>query len=89
MDTNAGQFVQEDRAEQWMQRLTVGEIVKIKDEELEVVKIEGRECTLKLRSAAERFGEVDMDALRESLRVSSFAPVIKGKDRKLRDKRKR
>ncbi len=88
MNTDTGQFVEEDRAEQWMQRLTIGEIIKIKGEELEVVKIEGRECTLKLLSAAERFGKADMDALREMTRKPLFEQP-EGKDRKNRDKRHR
>jgi len=54
MDTNAGEFVGEERAEAWMQRIEVGEIVKIKGEKLEVVRIEKREITLKLLSAYER-----------------------------------
>lgn len=61
MDSMSGQFVEEDRAEKWMARVEVGEIVKIKGEELEIVKIEGREMTLKLLSAEERM------TLRESL----------------------
>lgn len=54
MDSNAGEFIEEKRAEVWMQRIEVGEVIKIKDEELEVVKIETREITLKLLSAHER-----------------------------------
>lgn len=54
MDTNAGEFVEEERAERWMQRLQVGEIVKIKGEELQVVSTDKREVTLRLLSAADR-----------------------------------
>ncbi len=54
MDSNAGEFVGDERAEAWMQRIQVGEIVKIKGEELEVVEIGRREITLKLLSRYER-----------------------------------
>ncbi len=35
MDPNAGRFVEEAQAESWMQRIEVGEVVKIKGEEFE------------------------------------------------------
>jgi hypothetical protein len=54
MDSNAGEFVGEERAEAWMQRIGVGEVIKIKGEELEVVSIGRREITLKLLSFTER-----------------------------------
>jgi hypothetical protein len=54
MNTNSGEFVEEARAEAWMKRLELGEPIKIKGEELEVVKIERREVTLKLLSVGER-----------------------------------
>lgn len=54
MDTNAGEFVSEERAEAWMQRIQVGEVVKIKSEELEVVGIGKHEITLKLLSQRDR-----------------------------------
>ena len=54
MDTNRGRFVEEESAEAWMQRISVGEIIKIHGEECEVTEIAGRTVTLKLLSAEER-----------------------------------
>jgi hypothetical protein len=54
MDPNAGEFIEEERAEAWMERIAVGEVIKLKGEECEVMKIERREVTLKLLSAHER-----------------------------------
>lgn len=54
MNPQTGQFVQEDRAEAWMQRVEVGEVVKIKGEELEIIEIKGREIKLKLLSTEDR-----------------------------------
>ena len=54
MDTRSGEFVEDERAESWMQRIGIGEVVKIKGEELEVVGISGREITLRLLSANDR-----------------------------------
>ncbi len=50
MDPMAGRFVEEDRAEKWMARVEIGEVVKIKGEELEIVEIGDRTLTLKLLS---------------------------------------
>ena len=57
MDTNSGRFVEEENADRWMQRLEVGETIKIKGEELRVVEISGRRVTLELKSATERMLE--------------------------------
>ena len=62
MDTNAGRFVEEENAEKWMKRLAVGEVVKIKNEELIVVAIgpdaerglSDREVILALKSEEDR-----------------------------------
>ena len=54
MDTNAGEFVDEQRSESWMQRIEVGEVIKIKGEELEVLKINERTIVLKLLSASDK-----------------------------------
>lgn len=54
MDSNAGEFVGDERAQAWMQRIEVGEVVKIKGEELEVVSISLREITLKLLGQQDR-----------------------------------
>jgi hypothetical protein len=54
MNPSSGEFVDEDRSESWMQRIEVGEVIKIKGEECEVVKIGRREITLKLLSSADR-----------------------------------
>lgn len=63
MDTNSGRFVEEEQAEKWMQRIAVGEIIKLKGEECRVVKIGERRVTLELMSADERmmqeFGSQD------------------------------
>ena len=57
MDPNAGRFVEEAQAESWMQRIEVGEVVKIKGEEFEVLGFEGREIRLRMRSAEDRQGD--------------------------------
>lgn len=56
MDTNKGRFLEEDdkRIEAWMKRISVGEIIKIKDKEYEVVEINDREIKLKLLSFQEQ-----------------------------------
>lgn len=54
MDPMSGRFVEEDKAEAWMGRISIGEIIKIKGEELEVVEIEGRHIRLKLLSSEDR-----------------------------------
>ena len=54
MDPNVGRFIEEENAEKWMETLEIGEIVKIKGEELEVAEIGDRTVTFKLRSAMER-----------------------------------
>jgi len=86
MNTDTGEFVGPDRAEAWMERLGIGEIVKIKGEELEVIRIEGREVTLKLRSWEDRF--VDTKTI-EALRELTKTPLFKGKEKRQRDKRHR
>ncbi len=73
MDANAGRFIEEQTAEAWMQRIEVGEVVKIKGEELRVVSIEDRRITLELMSAEDRvLGEesamASLFALRESMK---------------------
>ncbi len=56
MNTDTGFFERdEERVEGWMQRLRVGEIVKIKGEELKVVGFSDRTVTLRLESAEDRF----------------------------------
>ncbi len=54
MDTNSGRFIEEKNAEEWMQRISVGETIKIKGEECEVMAFTDRTVTLKLLSADER-----------------------------------
>lgn len=54
MNTNTGEFVDQERSETWMQRIGVGEVVKIKGGELEVVSIGRREITLRLLSQEDR-----------------------------------
>lgn len=72
MDPNAGRFVDEDRAQKWMERVEVGEVVKIKGEELEIIEIGKRTLKLKLLSHNERmeksFGGLvqDFDEMRHS-----------------------
>ena len=60
MDTNAGRFVEEESAEKWMQRIEVGEIIKLKGEDCRVVRIGERQVVLELMSATDRiFGEAE------------------------------
>lgn len=54
MDTNTGEFVDDSRAESWMQRIDVGEVIKIKGEELDVLRIDERTIVLKLLNASDR-----------------------------------
>lgn len=54
MDTNSGEFVEEDRAEQWMKRVEVGQTIKILGEEFEITKIDRREMTVKMFSFEDR-----------------------------------
>jgi len=72
MNPTSGEFVGDELAETWMQRIAVGETVKIKGEELEVVSIGPREITLKLLSQGDR----DAKAMRAALddRLSSLIP---------------
>ena len=69
MDTNSGEFVGLDRAEQWMKRIEVGQNVKILGEEFEVLGFKGRTMVVKLLSYGERLG---IDAL------ASAAPDLAG-----------
>lgn len=91
MDPMSGRFVEEERAEQWMARVEVGEVVKIKGEELEIVKIEGREMTLKLLSAEDRgrraIGDAfeGLDAMRESAREHNIEGLFPGQKGRKRD----
>ena len=70
MDPNSGRFVEEQYAESWMQRIEIGETIKIKGEECEVTAIGDRHITLRLLSADERMAKAfggslvtDMDSL--------------------------
>lgn len=56
MDTEAGKFRAEDdpKAESWMTRIALGEVVEVKGEQFEVAGITERYLTLKLMSAEER-----------------------------------
>jgi hypothetical protein len=54
MNPNSGEFEDGARAKAWMERVKVGEVVKIKGEELEIVSIAKRTITLKLLSADDR-----------------------------------
>lgn len=81
MNPQTGMFVQEDRAEKWMQRVEVGEIVKIKGEELEIVEIEDRHIKLRLLSVEDRVrkhgGDYQMiDDLREQLQQENVATLF-------------
>jgi len=72
MDTNSGRFVEEESAEAWMQRVAVGEIIKVKGEECEVAEIRGRTLVLQLLSHEDRMEREGLAAkaisdLRESL----------------------
>ncbi len=96
MNPQTGQFVQEDRAEQWMQRVEIGEVVKIKGEELEIVEIEGRHIKLKLLSAEDRMQKVfdvmdieyeSLDGLRGSLQNENARSLFKQPANKKREVR--
>lgn len=54
MDPNSGRFVDEREAKAHMKRFTVGEVLKLKGEEFEVLEIQEREIRLKPLSAQER-----------------------------------
>lgn len=62
MDTNSGRFVEESSAERWMKRVSVGETLKIKTEEVVIVAIgpdtnrglSDREMIVALKSATDR-----------------------------------
>ena len=54
MNTNSGEFVDDSRAEQWMKRVEVGQVIKILEEEFEITSIGQREMTVKLLSFRER-----------------------------------
>ena len=85
MDTEAGRFVEEESAEDWMQRISVGEEIPIKGETCVVTAISDREVTLKLLSREDRLtreaaaGESLMglrdEILREESRLSLRAEL--------------
>ena len=60
MDPNAGKFVSDEEAAEWMTRFDVGETVKVKGEEFEIEAIEERRLVLRPRGAEDRAA----DALR-------------------------
>ena len=84
MDTNAGRFVEEKSAEAWMQRVEVGEVVKIKGEELRIVVIEDRRITLELLSADDR---MRTEAEARSALADMRAGLIEQRDDRNRSKR--
>jgi len=61
MDTDRGRFVEEEEAAAHMERLAVGETVKIKGAEFAVVSIGEREVVLKLLSSEDRVRRVFSD----------------------------
>ena len=63
MDTNSGEFVDDNHAEQWMKRVEVGQTIKILGEEFEITHIGRREMTVKLLSYQERADNAFRDAL--------------------------
>lgn len=58
MDTDIGYFLPEahPRVKQWMERISIGDVVELKGQQCEVVDIEvgGRTVTLKLMSSYDR-----------------------------------
>ena len=54
MDPDAGRFMREEEAKAWMTRFEIGETVKVKEEEFEILAIKERELILKPLSAGER-----------------------------------
>lgn len=75
MNSNTGFFEkEEERIENWMQTIEVGETVKIKGEELEVESIDGRKITLKLLSLEDRaFSELKAQTNIEDFRKQLLA----------------
>ena len=57
MDTRSGEFVREEEIEKWMETVTVGEIVKMKGEEMRIKEIGRRTLTLELLSHEDRMHE--------------------------------
>jgi hypothetical protein len=67
MDTNSGEFVGLDRAQQWMTRVEVGQQLKILGEEFEVLEIGDRTMVVKLLSFEDRLGVPDLgDLIRDN-----------------------
>ena len=54
MNTDTGRFVDERDAKSWMQRIEVGETIKLKGEECKVISIGDRRVTLELLSSDDR-----------------------------------
>lgn len=73
MNTERGEFVPQEEAEPHMQTLDIGEVVKVKDEEFQVVAIKGRLVALRLMSAQDR-SEADPVGLAEFLNVDRTPP---------------
>ena len=86
MDTDSGRFVDDEQAQSWMQRISVGEVIKIKGEECEVVELGERTITLKLLSADERlrmqFKDIPTIDPRESLKRDLERKLRTDRDRR-------
>ncbi len=86
MDTNAGRFVEEASAEDWMQRISVNEIIKLKGEDCRVVRIGERQVVLELMSATDRIG-VESEALASIL--EERASLLNRHERRAAEAKKR
>lgn len=90
MDTESGRFVAERDAEASMERLDIGETVKLKGAEFEVEEISDRRVVLKLLSARDReiahlAAETRLGNLREQLQDENRRNLFRGdreRDRK-------
>lgn len=54
MNIDTGELLEEQNAEAWMKRISVGEVIQIKGEDCKVVQIGGRTITFELMSRADR-----------------------------------
>ena len=81
MDTSRGEFVEDSRAEKWMKRLEVGQVVKVLEEEFEVKEISKRTILLQMLSAEDRFVR-NFDALASN----RAAEIERHRDRMLNGK---
>ncbi len=69
MNTDTGEFMEEKNAEDWMQRISVGEVIQLKGKDCKVTQIGARTITLELMSNADRneaMGQLMVDAVEKA-----------------------